>query len=80
MRHLTAETLRFLSEEKKMVLVAGPRQAGKTTLPKHLPAPAGERAAYFNWDIESHRKAILRSPACSRARSSTSIILPLDYP
>lgn len=63
MRHLTAEILRFLSEEKKMVLIAGPRQVGKTTLAKHLLSlsPHGT-SAYFNWDIEGHRKAILRSP------------------
>lgn len=42
---------------RKMVLVAGPRQVGKTTLSLSLPgAPAG----YLNWDIAAHRERILK--------------------
>lgn len=52
----------LLREERKMVLVAGPRQVGKTTLAKHYLGEAGCDKACFNWDIDSHRKAILRSP------------------
>lgn len=64
MRYLTPEILRFLKEEKKMALIAGPRQTGKTTLAKSLlelpPSLPGKM--YFNWDIESHRRAILKNP------------------
>ena len=43
--------------ERKMVLVSGPRQVGKTTLARSLlPDPAG----YLNWDVPEHRDAILR--------------------
>ncbi len=42
---------------KKMVLVAGPRQVGKTTLAKALP---GATAGYLNWDVAEHRERILR--------------------
>ena len=45
-----------------MAFIAGPRQVGKTTLAKHLLSLSGGAERYFNWDIESHRKAILRSP------------------
>lgn len=46
-----------------MAFIAGPRQVGKTTLAKHLLSlSAPGTSAYFNWDIESHRKSILRSP------------------
>jgi len=62
MRYLSAEINRFLSEEAKMALVAGPRQVGKTTLAKHLLSEVSADAFYFNWDIESHRKAIIRDP------------------
>lgn len=62
MRSLTAELLRFLSEEKKMAFIAGPRQVGKTTLAKHILSRAGKDGGYFNWDVESHRKAILKDP------------------
>lgn len=40
-----------------MVLVAGPRQVGKTTLARTLP---GARAGYLNWDVAEDRERILR--------------------
>jgi len=45
-----------------MAFVAGPRQVGKTTLAKHLLSETSADAFYFNWDIESHRKAIIGNP------------------
>lgn len=42
--------------ERKMVLVAGPRQVGKTTLSKQLP---GGVEGYLNWDVASDRSRIL---------------------
>ncbi len=45
-----------------MAFVAGPRQVGKTTLVRSLLPDEAAKAGYFNWDIESHRRAILRSP------------------
>jgi predicted AAA+ superfamily ATPase len=41
--------------QKKMVLLAGPRQCGKTTLAKSL---LDENGQYLNWDIVKHRKII----------------------
>jgi hypothetical protein len=43
--------------ERKMVLVAGPRQVGKTTLARGLP---GGAEGYLNWDVAEHRERILR--------------------
>jgi len=40
-----------------MVLVAGPRQVGKTTFAKSLLA---DQTGYLNWDIPDHRERILR--------------------
>lgn len=40
-----------------MVLVAGPRQVGKTTLARGLP---GGAEGYLNWDVAEHRERILR--------------------
>src|SRR4030042_507118 len=71
MRYLTAEVTRFLSEEAKMAFIAGPRQVGKTTLAKHLLAQVGMDAFYFNWDIESHRKTIIKHPEDSWQRAIT---------
>jgi hypothetical protein len=61
-RYLTPEILRFLREEHAMGFVAGPRQAGKTTLARHLLTLAGTDRLYFNWDIDTHRKLIVRYP------------------
>lgn len=41
--------------QKKMVLLAGPRQCGKTTLAKSL---LDDRGEYLNWDITKDRKII----------------------
>jgi hypothetical protein len=61
-RYLGAEVARFLDEEKKMAFIAGPRQVGKTTFAKKLLADASASELYFNWDIESHRRQIIRHP------------------
>ncbi len=38
------------NSEKKMVLISGPRQVGKTTLAKNIASKAGN-SCYFNYDI-----------------------------
>lgn len=43
--------------KKKMVLLSGPRQVGKTTLTKSL---LGKRLGYLSWDIAEDREHILR--------------------
>jgi len=62
MRYLHPPIRRLLQEERKILMISGPRQVGKTTLAKHVLEEAGCSKGYFNWDIESHRKAILRDP------------------
>lgn len=53
MRYLAAQLQKDL--RKKMVLLAGPRQCGKTTLAKSLLDKHGQ---YLNWDIATDRKVI----------------------
>ncbi len=53
MRYLTPYLQRDLA--RKMVLLAGPRQCGKTTLAKSLMDSRGE---YLSWDIARDRKII----------------------
>src|SRR5213082_1813077 len=53
MRYLTVRLTRDL--RKKMVLLAGPRQCGKTTLAKSL---LDERGQYLSWDITKDRRII----------------------
>lgn len=55
MRYITE----FIKKDllKKMVLLGGPRQSGKTTLAKGL---CSSKSRYFLWDDELDRKSILR--------------------
>ncbi len=62
MRYLTAEVERLLTEERKMCLIAGPRQVGKTTLAKHLLEQSKGASTNFNWDVDTDRRLILKHP------------------
>lgn len=63
---------RYLSPEiasdlgKKMVMLTGPRQVGKTTLAKDLMA-AFHRPLYLNWDALDHRRIFLAQSWSPRA-------------
>ncbi|MFW6159710.1 MAG: ATP-binding protein [Acidobacteriota bacterium] len=50
-----------LSQEKSMVFMAGPRQAGKTTLAQII-ANSFTNSLYFNWDILEHRTKLIANP------------------
>ncbi len=54
-RYLHNQIVRDL--KKKMVFISGPRQVGKTTLALSL---LKNKESYLNWDIPSHREAILK--------------------
>jgi len=47
---------------RKMVFIGGPRQAGKTSMAKHLcvAAHGSTEGRYLTWDTAVHREAILR--------------------
>lgn len=53
-RYLVSQIKKDL--KKKMVVVGGPRQVGKTTLAKSL---LSDQQGYLNWDITDHREKIL---------------------
>jgi len=55
-----------------MVLLAGPRQCGKTTLAKSL---LDDRGQYLNWDIVKDRRIIREQP-----KESLQLVLNLDRP
>lgn len=46
----------------KMIVLAGPRQVGKTTAAKDWLAHTGHEQLYFNWDNESTRRQFRRDP------------------
>ena len=43
---------------EKMILLAGPRQIGKTTLAQQALESWPDRGIYYSWDIAKHRKKI----------------------
>lgn len=53
--------------QRKMVLVTGPRQVGKTTLCRHL-MNAFPSAQYLNWDVAPDRAVLQRQSWNPRAR------------
>ena len=55
-RYLSGTILSDLS--KKMVLLTGPRQVGKTTLAKELMA-GFLRPQYLNWDVTDDRRILI---------------------
>lgn len=57
-RLYTATLRQHFAEHRQMVLLAGPRQVGKTTVCRSID-PA---AHYLNWDDQDDRKLILRGP------------------
>ena len=67
-----------LARDKGMVFMAGPRQAGKTTLANRI---AGVRPnhVYFNWDVVSDRARLLRDPhffeQVERVDASTPLVV-----
>jgi predicted AAA+ superfamily ATPase len=67
-----------LASEKSMVFIAGPRQAGKTTLSKFISRSFANNY-YFNWDIAEHRTLFFSNPTffegIKRKDSSTPLII-----
>ncbi len=70
-----------LDSARQMVFLAGPRQVGKTTLARALLHSASCDALYFNWDIEAHRRAIVKDPSgFFRAGDAASDALRRTHP
>ncbi len=51
-----------LSSSKSMILMSGPRQAGKTTFAKII-SDSFTNSVYFNWDIPDDRTKFINNPA-----------------
>lgn len=64
---ITRRLQAFISQDlqKKMVLLAGPRQCGKTSLAKNL--LKDRNGEYYNWDIEKHRMTLLQNQMSAAA-------------
>lgn len=67
-----------LVRDKSMIFLAGPRQAGKTTLGQII-SHSFTNNLYFNWDIAQHRTRLIENPtffeSVERRDSSTPLIV-----
>ena len=63
-----------LSADKPLIMLAGPRQAGKTTFARDIVAKDFPDVIYFNWDLAKDKKRLISDPAffSKEPRSSTS--------
>jgi hypothetical protein len=58
MKRQLMKWLKELHPPEKMVLLAGPRQVGKTTLAQSSLEAWPDKGAYLSWDISAHRQRI----------------------
>jgi predicted AAA+ superfamily ATPase len=65
-----------LVEDKSMVFLSGPRQAGKTTLARII-AEGFANSLYCSWDIPDHRTLLLKDPAFFTALTRRDATIPL---
>lgn len=69
-----------IAADKSMIFLAGPRQAGKTTLARII-SDSFTNSLYFNWDIAEHRTDFMRDPLFFEKielRDSSTPLIVLD--
>jgi len=52
-----------LLPEKSLIMLAGPRQSGKTTFARNIAARDFQDVVYFNWDIAQDKRKLIADPA-----------------
>ncbi len=61
-RALYKELWSELSKDKPMVMLAGPRQSGKTTFARDIVAKDFADTIYFNWDLPADKDRLIKDP------------------
>ncbi len=51
-----------LSSDKSLIMLAGPRQSGKTTFARDIVAKDFSDTVYFNWDISEDKRRLIDDP------------------
>lgn len=51
-----------LSADKSLIILAGPRQSGKTTFAREIAAKDFSDAVYFNWDLPKDKRRLIEDP------------------
>lgn len=71
-----------LSSDKSMIMLAGPRQSGKTTFARDIAAKDFQDVIYFNWDIAKDKRLLIEDPMffskISRSSFSSRPLVILD--
>ncbi|MEW5758944.1 MAG: ATP-binding protein [Candidatus Omnitrophota bacterium] len=62
-----------LSKDKSLIMLAGPRQAGKTTFAKSIVAKDFLDTIYLNWDISADKKRLIEDPEFFSKESRSSV-------
>jgi predicted AAA+ superfamily ATPase len=70
------EIWREFDEDKHLVLISGPRQAGKTTLAKAI-ASDEEASQYFNYDVPANKAKLQANPTFFEEIDRPGNVLPL---
>jgi uncharacterized protein len=63
-----------LSADKELIMLAGPRQSGKTTFARDIVAREFLDTVYFNWDLQKDKQRLITDPGffAKEPRSSMS--------
>ena len=59
-RYIQKECLDHLARSRKIMLIYGPRQAGKTTLVKSFEKESGLRALYISADLSKNENLLMQ--------------------
>ncbi len=59
-RQIEKECLQHLSSSRKVMLIYGPRQAGKTTLVKHIAKTSGLKSLYLTADLSKNESLLMQ--------------------
>lgn len=62
-----------LSADKPMVMLAGPRQSGKTTFARKIVAKDFADTVYFNWDLAKDKSRLIADPIFFSKEPRTSV-------
>ncbi|MDI6759141.1 MAG: ATP-binding protein [Candidatus Omnitrophota bacterium] len=81
-RALYKELWDQLSADKPLIMLAGPRQSGKTTFARDIVAKDFSDVIYFNWDLAKDKKRLISDPIFfsreSRSNASSRPLVILD--
>lgn len=61
-RILYAKLWQQLSADKSLIMLAGPRQSGKTTFARNIAAKDYSDVIYFNWDLAKDKRLLIDDP------------------